>query len=84
MTQGIKEKDIRDFEKAAEKLSAVVERIRKYKPEAIAFLDNGDTFQLISDGDKYDEYCAKGKYQKALELVVTNAYVNGFGCGAIT
>jgi len=61
-----------------------MERIRNYKPEAIAFLDNGDTFQLISDGYKYDEYCAKSKYSKALELVVTNAYVNGFGCGAIT
>ncbi len=38
MTQGIKEKDIRDFEKYAKKLSDVMNRIRKYKPEANAYL----------------------------------------------
>lgn len=38
MRQGIKEKDIRDFEKYAQKLSAVMCRIREYKPEANAFL----------------------------------------------
>ena len=31
MRQGIKEKDIRDFEKYAEKLRDVVDRIREYK-----------------------------------------------------
>lgn len=38
MKQGIKEKDIRDFEKYAKKLSNIVERIREYKPEANAYL----------------------------------------------
>lgn len=38
MRQGIKEKDIRDFEKYAQKLSAVMSRICEYKPEANAFL----------------------------------------------
>ena len=38
MTQGIKEKDIQDFEKYARKLSDVMKRIREYKPEANAYL----------------------------------------------
>lgn len=38
MTQGIKEKDIRDFEKYAKKLSGIMKRIREYRPEANAYL----------------------------------------------
>lgn len=38
MKQGIKEKDIRDFEKYAKKLSGVMKRIQGYKPEANAYL----------------------------------------------
>lgn len=38
MTQGIKEKDIKDFEKYAQKLSDIMKRIREYRPEANAFL----------------------------------------------
>lgn len=38
MTKGIKEKDIRDFEKYAEKLNDVIVRIRKYCPEAQFYL----------------------------------------------
>lgn len=38
MRQGIKEKDIRDFEKYAKKLSNVMMRIREYAPEANAYL----------------------------------------------
>lgn len=37
MIQGVKEKDIRDFEKYARKLSYVVERIRKYNPDVYGF-----------------------------------------------
>ncbi len=38
MIQGIKEKDIRDFEKYAQKLSDTMKRIREYSPKANAFL----------------------------------------------
>ena len=82
MTQGIKAKDIRDFEKAVEKLEAVVARIRKYRPEATAFLDNGDDFRLISDADEYDNLVMQGEYTEADELIVTRRTVMGFSCGA--
>ncbi len=48
MRQGIKEKDIRDFEKYARKLADVVKRIREYRPEASAYLGM-DTLYLMSD-----------------------------------
>lgn len=48
MRQGIKEKDIRDFEKYAEKLSNVMRRINEYKSEANAYLNN-DTLSLMSE-----------------------------------
>lgn len=38
MTQGIKEKDIRDFEKYLNKLCEVVTRIRTYNPEAHIYM----------------------------------------------
>lgn len=47
MRQGIKEKDIRDFEKYARKLSDVVERIREYRPDARGFM-NQETMCLMS------------------------------------
>lgn len=47
MTQGIKEKDIRDFEKYAKKLSNIMKRIKEYKPEANAYLAN-ETLNLMS------------------------------------
>ena len=83
MNQGIKAKDIRDFEKAVEKLQRVMSRINEYKPEAMAFLDNGDTFQLISDADAYDHYSDFGHSIEAGELVVTSVPVFGFGSGAL-
>ena len=48
MRQGIKEKDIRDFEKYANKLADVLKRIREYKTEANAYLAE-DTLNLMSD-----------------------------------
>lgn len=38
MAKGIKEKDIRDFEKYAKKLNDVIVRIREYCPEAQYYL----------------------------------------------
>lgn len=40
MTQGIKEKDIRDFEKYANKLNDLIIRIREYSPDAQYYLAN--------------------------------------------
>ena len=37
MKHGIKAKDIRDFEKYASKLNEVIERIKKYQPDANIF-----------------------------------------------
>ena len=48
MTQGIKERDIRDFEKYANKLVDVMRRIKQYKPEANAYLAE-DSLNLMSD-----------------------------------
>ena len=47
MRKGIKEKDIRDFEKYAKKLSGVMEHIREYNQEANAFLAM-ETLNLMS------------------------------------
>lgn len=47
MTQGIKQKDIRDFEKYAKKLSNVMEHIREYCPNAIGFMEC-DSLNLMS------------------------------------
>lgn len=47
MTQGIKEKDIRDFEKYAKKLANVMKRIMKYNPEANGYL-SCDSLNLMS------------------------------------
>ena len=74
MKQGIKEKDIRDFEKYAEKLADVVKRIRVYKPEANAYLAE-DVLNLMS-AEPHDEY---GRSQQ--EYSVTNVYMNGFDGG---
>lgn len=38
MTRGVREKDIRDFEKYANKLNIVITRIREYCPEAQYYL----------------------------------------------
>lgn len=70
MKQGIKEKDIRDFEKYANKLVSVLERIKTYKPEACAYLAE-DTLNLMS-GEHHDLY--ENKHQ---ERVV--AYINMYG-----
>lgn len=74
MRQGIKEKDIRDFEKYANKLADVLKRIREYKPEANAYLAE-DTLNLMSD-KTHDEYGHKHP-----EYSVTSIYMNGFNGG---
>ena len=74
MRQGIKEKDIRDFEKYANKLADVLERIRKYKPEANAYLAGND-LNLMSNASH--DYYGHGHPEHS----VTCIYMNGFDGG---
>lgn len=88
MKQGIKAEDIRAFEDAVNKLNDVMDHIRSYKPKAMAFLDNGDLFQLISDSEAYDIAVEHDLYAKAQKYVVTDVSLVdenglGFSCGAI-
>ena len=78
MRQGIKEKDIRDFEKHAQKLSAVLERIREYKPEANAFLAcEGLSTVLYLMSDDHCDYL-RSEQDK---LIVTEVDMVGFDGG---
>lgn len=54
MKLGVKEKDIRAFEKYAEKLSEVLNRVREYNPSASGFVNN-DSLCLMS-GDWHEPY----------------------------
>lgn len=74
MRQGIKEKDIRDFEKYAKKLSDVVERIREYKPEANGFM-NEETMCLMSE-DWCESSCDPN------DVCVASVYMPSFDGGA--
>ena len=77
MRKGIKEKDIRDFEKYAQKLSDILSRIREYKPEANAFLVCGvSTYLCLMSDDHCDYY--KDEQQK---LIVTEVAMPGFDGG---
>ena len=90
MRCGIKEKDIRDFEKYANKLADVMHRILSYNPDAMAFLDNGDSFVLYGDGIEYDRI-ADGVFDRdngiteGLEAITAADVMmgEGFGCGAL-
>lgn len=75
MTQGIKEKDIRDFEKYARKLSEVMGRIMKYKPDANAYLAE-ETLNLMScDFHDIQSISEQQKY------IVTDIVMTGFDGG---
>lgn len=77
MTKGIKEKDIRDFEKYAMKLRDVLARIRKYKPEANAFLacDMQTYLYLIAD-----DHCDFDQTERD-DLIVAEVNMAGFDGG---
>lgn len=74
MRQGIKEKDIRDFEKYANKLSDVMKRIRKYNPEANAYL-SCETLNLMSCDFRNFDRIEQQKY------VVSDIIMDGFDGG---
>ncbi len=76
MKQGIKEKDIKDFEKYAHKLNDDVKRIRAYKPDANVYLAEGSSLNLIScscqDEDLFEQQ----------QNIVASISVTGFDGGA--
>jgi len=58
MRQGIKEKDIRDVKKCAERLADLMRRIQKYNPEAHIYVCM-DSFLLFGTENKHqgEELC---------------------------
>jgi len=75
MKQGIKEKDIRDFEKYAKKLDEVMIRIREYKPEANIYAA-GESLYLMS-GFHHDPYGEKSNE----DAIVSSVMINGMDSG---
>lgn len=74
MRQGIKEKDIRDFEKYAEKLKGVMERINQYKPDAYAYLACNNLNLMSSDFNIHNRLEQK-------ECIVTSIVMGNFDGG---
>lgn len=68
MRQGIKEKDIRDFEKYANKLNDLMHRILEYNPKANIYLADDDL--ILMSGETHDEY-----YRPLRENEVTSVYI---------
>ena len=66
MRQGIKEKDINDFVKYARKLNEVMERIRKYNPEACLYAE--EEALILLNGSPHDEY-GKSHTEREVEFV---------------
>ena len=74
MRQGIKEKDIKDFEKYANKLSEVMQRINAYKPEANAYLAEDVLCLMSEDFHKYSR-------SKQKDFIVTEVIMQNFDGG---
>lgn len=72
MKQGIKVKDIRDFEKAVERLDEVLERIQQYKPTAYIYVTPS---QINLMSEKNDEVSANQ------DLIVTSGIIVNLDCG---
>lgn len=72
MTQGIKAKDICDFEKAVERLDEVLERILQYKPAAWIYVTPS---QINLMSDKNDEVFVNQ------DLIVTSKTIVNLDCG---
>lgn len=72
MKQGIKAKDIRDFEKAVERLDEVLERIQQYKPTAYIYVAPS---QINLMSEKNDEVSVNQ------DLIVTSGTIVNLDCG---
>ena len=75
MTQGIKQKDIEDFEKCVRKLNSIVERIQEYKSEAGIYV-TPNFLNLMSNRD-FDI----DKPQEGQKLIVAQEHVTSLDCG---
>lgn len=75
MTNGIKEKDIRDMQKYFDKIETILRRIREYNPKAKLICIESDTIALVNFGDDYvdstpdikDEYIVAEKWISELD-----------------
>ncbi len=77
MRKGIKEKDIRNFEKACKKLDDIMQRIHEYQPDALLYVagESATTFNLtvgMDDCESMGERC---------ESAVTSVPVAYSDCG---
>ena len=71
MKQGIKEKDIRDFEKYANKLNDVICRIREYNPNANVYLAMENL--CLMSGFAHDDYGRKHQENIVTCVAITSA-----------
>lgn len=72
MKQGIKAKDIRDFEKAVERLDEVLERIQQYKPTAYIYVAPSQ-INLMSEKN--------AEVSVNQDLIVTSGTIVNLDCG---
>ena len=66
LIDGIKEKDIRDFVKYANKLDEVMKRIEEYNPEGYIYVNE-------------DIFCLRGNYESKYNL--EEVWIRGTDCG---
>ena len=75
MTNGIKEKDIRDMQKCFDKIETILKRIQVYNSEAKVICIESDTIALVNFNGEFidsapqikDEYIVASKYIPTLD-----------------
>ena len=75
MTNGIKEKDIRDMQKCFDKIETILKRIQVYNSEAKVICIESDTIALVNLNGEFiasapqikDEYIVASKYITTLD-----------------
>ena len=75
MTNGIKEKDIRDMQKCFNKMEVILKRIRQYNSEAKIICMESDTIALVNFNGEFidsapqikDEHIVASKYISTLD-----------------
>lgn len=80
MRKGIKEKDIRDFEKAARKLDEVISRIREYKDNAHIYVTPGE-INLMACELSGTHGRIEGAETDPAKATVTSVTCNAIECG---
>lgn len=75
MTNGIKEKDIRDMQKCFDKIETILKRIQVYNSDAKIICIESDTIALVNFNDEFvdsvpqikDEHIVASKYISTLD-----------------